>query len=940
MATDLERLVVQLEANTRRFEREMARARQTANKELSAIERRAKQTNANLSKNLGGGLGGLGRFAGAAGVGLAANEVRKYADAWTSAGNRIKAAEQISGKQARSLSDLNKIASETRSGISETAELYAKLLTSTKDVAKSELEVAQATEIVNKAFKAGGASASEQAAGVLQLSQALGSGLLQGDELRSLRENAPLLAQAIADEFGTTIGGLKDLGAEGALTIDRVFKAILGGGKKIDAAFKATTATIGDGLTELGNAATEFIGTLSEITGLSGGAQSGLSQLAEAIRAVSAAMKEGASTEVGQAFIRTLQTYARVLSGVATIDLVKSLANDAAEISDVRQQLAGMFAEYRKGLAAIKPSSLSAFDDLAAKIDAGTISADDAKKALEAIAGTDARLQQLPRAFDPLISKLGEVVAAAEKAAAAVGGVVGQSFRQSELASMDKLGSLNAERDKFLSDRTSEAARSDAQKEIDARTKDVMEAAEKAGLALTEAAARIQAAGEIAAENATKAGAASVSSTAELIKRFEGFISTPKFDVNAFRAGFGSDTVTLSDGSVQRVTQGISVSLADANRDLERRIGEFQKTIEGQIGSNTFRGMNENQQAALTSIAYNYGSLPQRIVEAIKTGNVETVTNAIRGLGGDNGGINRRRRNEEADIFLSGAPEGLQEDIALRQQQQDLIQQTIASLQQESAAIAQETGLIGASNAEKERARLVTETLNELARQGIEITPQLREMVEAEANARYQAVSAYDAQAEAAARLQQSQEELAAVQQEVNSAFQGALKSFITDLSHGKSLTEALTSALTRLADRLIDIGLDQLFSSLGGGGGIGGFLGGLFGGFAGGGYTGNGGTREPAGVVHGKEFVVNANATRKNRALLEAINGGMPGYADGGFVLPRVNRAPAASGRSRSGDMHVSMTVVTPDAPSFLESQNQIANKTAAMLERTMRTR
>ena len=50
-------------------------------------------------------------------------------------------------------------------------------------------------------FKAGGAAASEQAAGILQLSQALGSGLLQGDELRSLRENAPLLAQA-----GTTLG--------------------------------------------------------------------------------------------------------------------------------------------------------------------------------------------------------------------------------------------------------------------------------------------------------------------------------------------------------------------------------------------------------------------------------------------------------------------------------------------------------------------------------------------------------------------------------------------------------------------------------------------------------------------------------------------------------------------------------------------------------------
>lgn len=127
----------------------------------------------------------------------------------------------------RTLSELNEIARATRSGLSETADLYAKLLRSTAGVAKSELEVAKATEIVNKAFKAGGAAASEQAAGILQLAQGLGSGMLQGDELRSVRENAPLLAQAIADYFGTTIAGLKELGSEGQLTSDKIFQAIL-----------------------------------------------------------------------------------------------------------------------------------------------------------------------------------------------------------------------------------------------------------------------------------------------------------------------------------------------------------------------------------------------------------------------------------------------------------------------------------------------------------------------------------------------------------------------------------------------------------------------------------------------------------------------------------------------------------------------------------------
>lgn len=918
MATDLERLVVQLEANTRRFEREMARARQTANRELAAIEKRAKQTNTNLDRNLGGrkggglgGLGGLGRFAGAAGVALAANEVRQYADAWTEAGNRIKAAESISGKQARSLSDLNKIAADTRSGISETAELYAKLLTSTKDVAKSEKEVAQATEIVNKAFKAGGAAASEQSAGILQLSQALGSGVLQGDELRSLRENAPLLAQAIADEFGTTIAGLKQLGEEGALSTDRVFKAILNGAPKIEAAFKSTQATVGDGLKQLGNAATEFFGTLSDITGLSGGASSGLSQVAEAVRELSAAMKSGASTEAGKAFIQVLQDYARVLSGMATINAVKRLIKDTDGLAIATKDLKDFFAaaENAADLGFISDRQRNAIRQIKADIDSGVIpSAEEARKAVAAIVemkpGTEASF------FNPLLDALDRVIKKAEEATAAVAGVVRDP---DDMAAQREVARESRARKGFLSGRDDAARQTEDQKALDARTKEVMEAAGKAGVALTEGAARIQAASEIAAENFTKSSTATVGSAAELIKKFEGFRSSPYWDVNAMRAGFGSDTVTLADGSIQKITKGMSVSLTDANRDLERRIGDFQKTIEGQIGVNTFRGMNQDQQAALTSIAYNYGSLPQRIVDAIKTGNVETITTAIKGLGSDNGGVNKNRRNQEADIFLSGAPEGLQQDINLRQQQKDIIQQTIAAIQQQNASIAQETGLIGASNAEKERQRLITETLLELQRQGIEVTPELRAAVEAEANARFQAVSAYDAQAEAADRLREKQEELAQVNQEIAGAFQGALKGFISDLVHGKDATEALADAVAQLADRLLDIALNQIFRSLFGG--LGGGFGGGFFGFAKGGIAAYGKPRPLPAFAGGG---VSKSAAVFGEAGPEAA---VP-LPDGRRIpvdlrLPRVSNA---SDRMRASNVDARTTVINRfDSASFL---------------------
>ncbi|QHJ77038.1 MAG: hypothetical protein [Bacteriophage sp.] len=203
------------------------------------------------------------------GIGVAVNEIRQYADSWTLMSNKIAAASQSSSMQARSLSDLKKDADNARSSIVEYADLYARIMRNSKGVAKSEQEVADATNIVSKAFAVGGAAASEQAAGVLQLGQALGSGVLQGDELRSIRENAPVLAQAIADEFGTTISGLKNLGAQGQLTSDRVLTAILNARQKIEAQFSKTSLTIEQSLTLVKNAATEYVGTMDSLTGAS-----------------------------------------------------------------------------------------------------------------------------------------------------------------------------------------------------------------------------------------------------------------------------------------------------------------------------------------------------------------------------------------------------------------------------------------------------------------------------------------------------------------------------------------------------------------------------------------------------------------------------------------------------------------------------------------------
>jgi uncharacterized protein (TIGR02594 family) len=149
--------------------------------------------------------------------------------------------------------------------------------------------------------------------------------------------------------------------------------------------------------------------------------------------------------------------------------------------------------------------------------------------------------------------------------------------------------------------------------------------------------------------------------TLDIIKKFEGYSDKPYWDVNAHRAGYGSDTTTLADGRVVKIKQGMTVTREDSERDLARRTQEFQNTAMKQVGQEVWNKLPPNAQAGLTSVAYNYGSLPKRIIPAVKSGDINMIGEAVRGLAGDNKGVNKSRRNQEADIIIS--PIGSQQTL-------------------------------------------------------------------------------------------------------------------------------------------------------------------------------------------------------------------------------------------------------------------------------------
>ena len=143
--------------------------------------------------------------------------------------------------------------------------------------------------------------------------------------------------------------------------------------------------------------------------------------------------------------------------------------------------------------------------------------------------------------------------------------------------------------------------------------------------------------------------------TLTLIKQKEGYRSKAYWDKTAWRIGYGSDTMTDAAGNVVSVTKGSTTTKADAQRDLERRVPEFQRDgIIKYIGQEAWDALSPEAKAATTSLAYNYGSLGglPSLVKALKSGDVNAIGNAIADRADDNGGINSSRRKAEAAMVL------------------------------------------------------------------------------------------------------------------------------------------------------------------------------------------------------------------------------------------------------------------------------------------------
>ncbi len=227
--------------------------------------------------------------------------------------------------------------------------------------------------------------------------------------------------------------------------------------------------------------------------------------------------------------------------------------------------------------------------------------------------------------------------------------------------------------------------------------------------------------------------------TVGLLKTYEGFTGTAKWDVNAYRAGYGSDTVTLDDGSIQKITQGMTVTQTDALRDLVRRIGEFQDVVKKQVGGERFNAFTTEQQAALTSIAYNYGSLPERIMESVRKGSAEEIAAAVRSLKGDNNGVNSNRRESEAQIFERGSSGLTAQRAKAEADVNQYVKDRVETLKEETTARQESTRELAIQ-------REINKAEKQADKDGVKLSQEQLELLRQSAGARFDALHATEAE--------------------------------------------------------------------------------------------------------------------------------------------------------------------------------------------------
>lgn len=275
---------------------------------------------------------------------MAVNAI-KTTDQLTQLRARIDLINDGSQSTAEIMDKIAAAANRSRGSYLDMADSVAKLNLLAKDAFSSNDEAVYFVEQLNKQFKIAGAGVEETTSAMYQLTQAMASGKLQGDEFRSIMENAPMLAQSIAQEMGMSVGQLKEMSSQGLITADIIKNALFNSAEETNQKFAEIPLTFQDIGTQLQNdLITAFAPVMQEIGNMASSdlLQGALNELAFSFKVVAAAAQVSIATIKGafSALSVVINTGKSIVSSFAQL-FITSMPAVAVAIAGVTAAFVG-----------------------------------------------------------------------------------------------------------------------------------------------------------------------------------------------------------------------------------------------------------------------------------------------------------------------------------------------------------------------------------------------------------------------------------------------------------------------------------------------------------------------------------------------------------------------------------------------------------------------
>lgn len=275
---------------------------------------------------------------------MAVNAI-KTTDQLTQLRARIDLINDGSQSTAEIMDKIAAAANRSRGSYLDMADSVAKLNLLAKDAFSSNDEAVYFVEQLNKQFKIAGAGVEETTSAMYQLTQAMASGKLQGDEFRSIMENAPMLAQSIAQEMGMSVGQLKEMSSQGLITADIIKNALFNSAEETNQKFAEIPLTFQDIGTQLQNdLITAFAPVMQEIGNMASSdlLQGALNELAFSFKIVAAAAQVSIATIKGafSALSVVINTGKSIISSFAQL-FITSMPAVAVAIAGVTAAFVG-----------------------------------------------------------------------------------------------------------------------------------------------------------------------------------------------------------------------------------------------------------------------------------------------------------------------------------------------------------------------------------------------------------------------------------------------------------------------------------------------------------------------------------------------------------------------------------------------------------------------